>query len=134
MLTATDTHTRLSARRANHALDRDLYCDEGVYRLDLEQIYYREWLFAVPACELARPGDYATLQVGAYPVLITRDGGGMVRAFHNVCRHRGSVCVPRTMATPRTWSAPITNGPMGWTASSFMPARWATALIRRRLV
>jgi phenylpropionate dioxygenase-like ring-hydroxylating dioxygenase large terminal subunit len=89
MLNASETRDHLSRRRTNYALDRDLYCDEGVYQLDLEQIYYKEWLFAVPACELVKAGDYATMQVGAYPVLIVRDAGGMVRAFHNVCRHRG---------------------------------------------
>ncbi|MEO6299245.1 MAG: aromatic ring-hydroxylating dioxygenase subunit alpha [Paracoccaceae bacterium] len=102
MLTQTETHVRLANRRANYALDRDLYCDEGVYKLDLEQIYYREWLFAIPSCELTKAGDYATMQVGAYPVVIVRDAAGMVRAFHNVCRHRGQrLCSKETGSTAK---------------------------------
>ncbi len=89
MLTQADTLARLTARRANHALERDLYCDDGVYAQDLEQIFYREWLFALPSPTLPKPGAYATIQIGAYPVVVVRGTDGAIRAFHNVCRHRG---------------------------------------------
>ena len=89
MLTDGEIHARILARKPRHALERALYCDEGVYRADLAQIWYREWLFAAPAAALPRAGDYVTLQVGAYPVLVIRDRDGALRAFHNVCRHRG---------------------------------------------
>jgi hypothetical protein len=42
MLNASETRDHLARRRKDYALDRDLYCDEGVYQLDLEQIYYKE--------------------------------------------------------------------------------------------
>ena len=61
-----------------------------VYALDLETIYYRDWLFVGHDCELAKPGSYMTVQVGAYPVILIRGGDGEIRAFHNACRHRGS--------------------------------------------
>ena len=97
-----DHLARLLARRANHGLDRELYCDPGVYQTDLEQIFYREWLFAIPACELAGTGAYATLQVGAYPVVVVRGGDGVIRAFHNVCSHRGQrLCSKETGSTPK---------------------------------
>jgi Rieske 2Fe-2S family protein len=40
--------------------------------------------------EIPNPGDYITLTVDASPVLVMRDDSGNVRAFHNVCRHRGT--------------------------------------------
>ena len=89
MLNTTEIRAELAARRKDYALSRDLYCDEGVYQTDLNEIFYREWLFAIPACEIPKAGNYATLQVGAYPVVITRGADGVIRAFHNVCRHRG---------------------------------------------
>ncbi|MFU8823598.1 aromatic ring-hydroxylating oxygenase subunit alpha [Yoonia sp.] len=101
MLTQAETLDRLTARRANHALERALYCDAGVYEHDLDQIFYREWLFALPSPTLPKPGTFATLQIGAYPVVIVRSADGMVRAFHNVCRHRGQrLCATTTGAAP----------------------------------
>ena len=65
MLSQSDMLARLGARRPNYSLDRDLYCDEGVFQMDLEHVFYKEWLFAIPACDLPNPGAFATLQVGA---------------------------------------------------------------------
>ncbi|SOC18852.1 aromatic ring-hydroxylating oxygenase subunit alpha [Rhodobacter maris] len=102
MLEASEIRAELSARRKNYSLSRALYCDEGVFGTDLEQIFYREWLFALPACQLVKAGDYATLQVGAYPVIVVRGADGMIRAFHNVCRHRGQrLCAKATGTTPK---------------------------------
>lgn len=102
MLKTAEIRAELDARRPNYSLTRALYCDEGVYEADLEQIFYREWLFAVPSAEVAKTGAFATLQVGAYPVVITRGNDGMVRAFHNVCRHRGQrLCAKENGSSPK---------------------------------
>lgn len=102
MLSQSDMLARLGARRKNHALERDLYCDPGVMQHDLDQIFYKEWLFAIAACELPKTGAFATLQVGAYPVVITRGADGMIRAFHNVCRHRGQrLCATANGSSPK---------------------------------
>ncbi len=89
MLDPAQTLARIRARRPAYSLDRDLYCDPGVFQTDLDQIWYKEWLFAIPSAEIPRTGNYATLQVGAYPVIIVRGADKEIRAFHNVCRHRG---------------------------------------------
>lgn len=102
MLSSSEMLARLEARRPNFSLERALYCDEGAYKLDIEQIWYREWLFAVPACELEKAGSYATLQVGEYPVVIIRGADARIRAFHNVCRHRGQrLCSKVSGTTPK---------------------------------
>ncbi|HEY0213281.1 MAG TPA: aromatic ring-hydroxylating dioxygenase subunit alpha [Paenirhodobacter sp.] len=101
MLSQSEIQALLAARRPNYSLDRGLYCDDGVYQTDLEQIFYKEWLFAIPLAELTKTGSFATLQVGAYPVIIVR-GKDTVRAFHNVCRHRGQrLCAKENGSTPK---------------------------------
>jgi Rieske 2Fe-2S family protein len=83
----------IKKRKARHALPRELYIEPEVFRQDLEQIWHKDWIFAGHTFELEKPGQYLTLQIGDYPVLIVRDKSGQVRAFHNACRHRGSkVC------------------------------------------
>ncbi|WP_431481242.1 aromatic ring-hydroxylating oxygenase subunit alpha [Pseudomonas thivervalensis] len=83
----------IKKRKARHALPRELYIEPEVFRQDLEQIWHKDWIFAGHTFEIEKPGQYLTMQIGDYPVLIIRDKSGQVRAFHNACRHRGSkVC------------------------------------------
>jgi glycine betaine catabolism A len=81
---------RLRRRKHETALEREFYCGEDEYRLDLEMIWYRDWLFVGHDCEVPNPGDYLTVQIGEYPVVVVRDRSGELHAFHNACRHRGS--------------------------------------------
>ncbi|VDS09989.1 Anthranilate 1,2-dioxygenase large subunit [Paracoccus haematequi] len=89
--TATTIHDLLARRAPGHALEQPFYTSAEVYQLDLETIFYREWLYAIPAAQLVKAGNYATLKVGAYNVVIVKGGDGVIRAFHNSCRHRGSI-------------------------------------------
>ena len=90
-MNATDTMlAELQARRPGMSLDRKFYTDPEFYRLDLETLFYRDWLFAGHDCEIPAPGDYFTIQIGDYPVIVVRGRDGAIRALHNTCRHRGS--------------------------------------------
>lgn len=91
MLREPDVLSSIMKRKPNYSLPHDLYCDPGVFGVDLERIWYREWLFAIPACEIAKTGNYVVHDLGAYSIVIIRGSDGEIRAFHNSCRHRGSV-------------------------------------------
>jgi Rieske 2Fe-2S family protein len=94
-MTARDTMlSRLRHRKPETALARDFYCSQEDYQVDLHMIWYRDWLFVGHDCEIMNAGDYLTVQVGDYPVVIVRDRDGSIRAFHNSCRHRGSRICP----------------------------------------
>src|SRR5580658_3699961 len=93
---------RLQRRKHETALDREFYCGEEEYRVDLEMIWYRDWLFVGHDCEVPNPGNYLTVQIGEYPVVVVRDRNGELRAFHNTCRHRGSrICSAEHGSSPR---------------------------------
>ena len=88
-----DMLRRVRNRRDGFSLEQAFYTDPEFFKLDLDLIWYRDWLFIGHDCELPKPGSYITAQVGDYPVLIVKDAKGEIRAFHNSCRHRGSrVC------------------------------------------
>lgn len=80
----------LAERDPKRSLPQPFYTDERFFRLDMEAVFEREWLFAGMTCEMPTTGSYMTLQVGDNPVVIVRARDGELRAFHNVCRHRGS--------------------------------------------
>ena len=69
-----DIHSLLARRIPGHALEQPFYTSPEVYQMDLETIFYREWLFAIPAAQLVKAGNYATLKVGAYNVVIVKGG------------------------------------------------------------
>jgi len=93
----TDTMlAELQARRSGMSLDRKFYTDPDFYRLDLETIFTRDWMFAGHDCEIPGPGDYLTMQIGDYPIIVLRGRDGAINALHNTCRHRGSrVCAAK---------------------------------------
>ncbi|WP_027857677.1 aromatic ring-hydroxylating oxygenase subunit alpha [Marinobacterium jannaschii] len=90
MTSKSKTLDLINQRKPRHALTREIYRDPDVYQQDLEQIWHKEWIFAGHTFEIEKQGEYLTIQVGDYPVVIVRDAEGNVRAFHNACRHRGS--------------------------------------------
>ncbi len=89
-MTIANALRRLRTRSPGTGMGREFYTDPQLYELDLNHIFYREWIFAAHACELAATGSYLTLQVGAYPLVLVRAADGVIRAFVNACRHRGS--------------------------------------------
>ncbi|MBU2889908.1 aromatic ring-hydroxylating oxygenase subunit alpha [Celeribacter halophilus] len=85
------TVTHLTRRKPGYTLDRTFYTDAEIYQDDLEEIFFKEWLFVTPACELPQAGNYVTYNIADYRIVVVRGQDGEVRAFHNTCRHRGSV-------------------------------------------
>ncbi|WP_406452471.1 aromatic ring-hydroxylating dioxygenase subunit alpha [Streptomyces sp. NBC_01622] len=91
MKQATSDVGDLVARRpAGQSLEAPFYVGEEFFDLDIEAVFARSWLFVAAEAELPEPGDYVTVDLGSYSVLVVRDDDEDVRAFHNVCRHRGA--------------------------------------------
>src|SRR5262249_13186884 len=67
------------------------YHDTDAYAAEMELIWRSGWLFAGHTCEVAEPGDYFTFVMDSDPIVVIRDDERQVRAFHNVCTHRGTM-------------------------------------------
>ncbi len=92
----------LQQRRAGHALPQGLYTEAAVFSFDMAAIYGESWLLAGFEAEVRTAGSYLSMMVGQWPVLIVRGRDGELRAFHNSCRHRGSLlCAEGSGTTPR---------------------------------
>jgi glycine betaine catabolism A len=66
------------------------YGEPAILEAEWERIFHRSWLYAVREERVMASGDYVTVQVGRESVLIVRDRESRLRAFYNVCRHRGT--------------------------------------------
>jgi glycine betaine catabolism A len=66
------------------------YRSEQVFGLEKERIFFREWLCVGREEELPSPGSHRVLDVLGESVILVRNRENQLRAFYNVCRHRGS--------------------------------------------
>lgn len=86
----------LENQRSGFALDQPFYTSPEIFEADLKHLFLKEWLYAIPACQLTKAGSYATVKVGTVEVILVRGTDNVIRGFHNTCRHRGSVlCLAR---------------------------------------
>lgn len=74
------------------------YYRDDYFELEREAIFKRSWLHIGHVCELAEPGGFIVreLDFAKASILVTRDRDGAIRAFHNVCTHRGTQLVAET--------------------------------------
>ncbi len=68
----------------------EIFTSDEVYRLEQERIFGRCWLLLGHECQLPEKGSFFRTHMGEEPVLVTRAGDGHIRAFLNLCRHRGA--------------------------------------------
>ena len=66
------------------------YTSEAFYRKEVENIFLKTWLFVGRTDQVEDPGDYLCTETAGGPVILIRGCDGVVNAFANTCRHRGS--------------------------------------------
>ncbi len=66
------------------------YTDPAVFALEQSRVFEQTWACAVRSGDLPAPGAFRKVQVGRESVLVVRGRDGQLRAFLNVCRHRGA--------------------------------------------
>lgn len=85
---AAELYTGL--RQVEPTLPGESYYGRESYERDLEAIWYRSWVHVCREADIAQPLEFRTFRIGTQEVLVVRDETGVLRAFHNSCRHRGS--------------------------------------------
>lgn len=78
-----------SAAATRYLLPPEAYYSQEWYEREQRELFAKTWNLAAYASDIPEPGDYAPLTIGLEPVLLVRDGDGEIRAFVNMCRHRG---------------------------------------------
>ncbi len=76
-----------------YTLPASWYTDPEVFAHERTRIFGHSWQYAGMTEQVARAGDFFTLTICDVPIVILRDQQGELRAFANVCRHRGSQLV-----------------------------------------
>jgi phenylpropionate dioxygenase-like ring-hydroxylating dioxygenase large terminal subunit len=66
------------------------YTDPSLFRAEMDHLFGAMWVCAGRSEQAARPGQFFVREVNGRNIVITRSASGAIRAFHNVCRHRGT--------------------------------------------
>jgi len=82
------------------------YFDQQRWELEMQRIFRRVPLMLAMTCEIPQPGDYKAMEAVGMPVLISRGQDGDVRAFVNMCSHRGAVIMDEGRGNARRFTCP----------------------------
>jgi phenylpropionate dioxygenase-like ring-hydroxylating dioxygenase large terminal subunit len=66
------------------------YHNQALHELEVEEIFLKHWQIVGHVNDVGKPGDYMTFDLGNERAFVVRGNDGGLRAFHNLCRHRGS--------------------------------------------
>jgi phenylpropionate dioxygenase-like ring-hydroxylating dioxygenase large terminal subunit len=74
----------------SHGIRTGRYTDPAFAKLEYEKLWSRVWQVGARLDEIPEAGDYTTYDIGDQSVLIVRVDADTIKAFHNVCPHRGT--------------------------------------------
>src|SRR5208283_2975381 len=69
------------------------YTDPAFLEAEQARVFGRTWQPVGRASDVSKPGSFTAGDIAGEPIVVVRDSGGHLRAFSNVCRHRGSTLV-----------------------------------------
>jgi Rieske 2Fe-2S family protein len=88
--------------RLQRGLPAGWYRDPAHHQRELEVFWYDRWIAVVREEELPEVGDWRVVPIGTQSLIVLRGESGEIHAFHNTCRHRGSVlCTQEKGSFPR---------------------------------
>lgn len=85
-----------------HYVDNRIFTDLAVFYDEQKKIFEKVWQFVCHESEVANSGDFRSMRMAEKPIVIVRDGEGVLRGFHNVCRHRGAQVVREESGNARS--------------------------------
>ena len=98
----TSAPARQSLERIEPGLPASWFLDPDHYRRELETFWYGMWIAVAREEEIPAPADYRVADIGTQAIVLVRGQDRVIRAFHNTCRHRGSIlCTEPQGSFPR---------------------------------
>src|SRR3954449_4050240 len=67
---------------------RLIYTDPAIFRAEMTRIFAGSWVYLAHESQIPNKDDFVTTSLGLRPIIVTRDGQGILRALYNRCTHR----------------------------------------------
>src|SRR5215467_13531416 len=77
-------------RPGAQTLPQRYFVSEEIFAEELQKVFATNWVLVGHQSQLAEPGDYFLAEVDGESLIIAKDQRSTIRAFYNVCRHRGA--------------------------------------------
>ncbi len=87
-------------------LDARFYVDPDLFARERQNIFRRRWQMLGPVARIKERGDYLAVDVAGWKLFALRGRDGILRGFHNVCRHRGARLLAEGTGTCGTLRCP----------------------------
>jgi p-cumate 2,3-dioxygenase subunit alpha len=95
---------KLEERAARFGIARNSYVDPDIFRLELQEVFSKCWLYVGHESEVKAPGDFRARNVAGRSLIFLRDRNGIVRCFLNICPHRGAQLCRQREGNARSFS------------------------------
>ena len=97
----------IARQRPGFTLEQPFYRDPEIFGRDMARVVAKAWLYVAHASELPERGDFLLYRIGEESIILVRGLDREIRAFFNVCRHRGShVCLEERGNVRRSLTCP----------------------------
>lgn len=118
----------IASQQPGRPLEQRFYTDPEIYELEMDRILMRNWFLAGHVSQVPEPGDFFVTRMANESAIVVRGSDGKVKAFANVCRHRGSLVCLKSSGSVKKFECPY----HGWmydidgqlTAARSMPAEF----------
>jgi choline monooxygenase len=87
------------------------YFDERVADLEAKGVFGANWIMVARGDQVAKPGQFCTMELAGEPLVLVRGADGVLRAFYNVCRHHAAAVVTVAEGNANQFRCPY----HGWT-------------------
>ena len=86
--------TLINSHKEDWALDQEYYKNPEIFTIERERIFFDSWIFIGHESQINKKGDFFIYELLNEEIIIVRGKDMKIRAFFNVCRHRGSrICL-----------------------------------------
>ncbi|HKS15557.1 MAG TPA: aromatic ring-hydroxylating dioxygenase subunit alpha [Pseudomonas sp.] len=85
------THREVVAsRQPGFGMPGEVFSRQDIFETDVDIFFTQHWIVVAVTADIPEPGDVFTTDIGKSSVIVLRDDDEQVRAYRNVCRHRGA--------------------------------------------
>ena len=106
ILTAAELDSIRRPYRGARLLPRKAYHEPAIFDWEREHVLRRDWVIVGRVDEAPDPGTYFLAEVDGEPLIVVRARDGVLRAFYNVCQHRGTAVVEEPCGKAVRFPAP----------------------------
>ena len=82
---------------------KSLYTDQEIFQAELDNIFYKSWIYVGHESQVKEPGDYWTTVIGEQPMIFVRGEDGNCHVLYNRCPHRGAIMCPDRYGNAGPW-------------------------------